>query len=292
VKFNASIPPVVLHGGIMIRYLCLSRILIALVALLGSLGQVSEAGAQDVTFRQVSVKLDRLVLEDCSFVNGQTKVIVKRRGRVVALPRSAQRRSYRLPTRYAFFACQTDATTGQSVLYVKATENGEVSQFALTAADFPTIESRGIPEATCKEFPGSIFKPCICADQVPSDIQYRSSLSACGGNAAAILKGGYADSFSVVLRDSQNRDRWPASGYNGCTAGEVEEGLAKCSAFKCQKTVRSSDQYICCFGEPGSSSIMAGATRLTIKLADHPGSTTDPLLRLCLPGFDPTSSLN
>ena len=149
-----------------------------------------------------------------------------------------------------------------------------------------------VPTAKCKEFPGSRFANCICASEVPANIKYRPSYEACGGDAAAILSGGYAGAYSVVLRDSQNRDRWPASGYGGCSAAQVEAGLNKCSAFKCQSVKRIAGAQVCCFGEPGSSKIMAGATRMTIKLRDLPGSKLDPLLRICLPGFDPTDNLN
>lgn len=155
------------------------------------------------------------------------------------------------------------------------------------------------PNATCKEFPGSIFKPCICEKKVPKTIQYRSAIPECKGDAAAILSGDYASSYSVVLRDSQNRDRFPPTGYQGCSAAEVEKGLNKCSAFKCQKVIKTNKssvltgkQQICCFGEPGSSRILGGATRLTIKIRDIPNSTNDPLLRVCLAGFDPDKPLN
>lgn len=156
-----------------------------------------------------------------------------------------------------------------------------------------------IPAATCKEFPGSIFKPCICSNKVPKGIKFRPSLKECGGDAAAILSGAYVSSYSVVLRDSQNRDRFPPQGYNGCTPAEVEKGLSKCSAFKCQKVIRTKSssvlkgaQQICCFGEPGTSSILQGATRMTIKLQDIPNSSADPLVRVCLKDFDPDKPLN
>ena len=156
-----------------------------------------------------------------------------------------------------------------------------------------------IPDAKCKEFAGSIFKPCVCSSQVPKEIKYRPSLKECGGRAAAGLFGAYANSYSVVLRDNQNRDRWPATGYNGCSAREVAAGLNKCSAFKCQKVVKTSSsslgqgsQQICCFGESGASKILAGATRMTVKLRDDPSSGTDPLVRVCLNNFSPSSALN
>lgn len=153
--------------------------------------------------------------------------------------------------------------------------------------------------ANCKEFAASVFKPCVCPKKVPVTIKYRPAVEECGGKAAAILSGSYTTSYSVVLRDNQNRDRWPASGYHGCSAAEVELGLNKCSAFKCQKVLRknissvqSGPQQICCFGEPGTSKIMRGATRMTIKLKDDPTSGNDPLVRICLQDFSPHKDLN
>ena len=155
------------------------------------------------------------------------------------------------------------------------------------------------PDAKCKEFKNSVFKPCICAAKVPQTIKYRPSLQECKGDAAAILTGNVSRSYSVVLRDRQNRDRWPASGYNKCSAAETELGLNKCSAFKCQKVLRVSTssvyegpQQICCFGEPGTHKIMKGASRLTIKLKDVPESNLDPLVRVCLNQFSPKQDLN
>ena len=159
------------------------------------------------------------------------------------------------------------------------------------------LHARKIPQATCKEFPSSIFQPCICDFKVPKTIKYRPSLNECGGDAAAILGGQFGNSYSVGLRDNQNRDRWPASGYQGCSAAEVEAGLNKCSAFKCQKVIRRKDsrgrnEQVCCFGERGSSPIMAAASRMTIKLRDIPSATNDPLVRVCLQDFEPTVKLN
>lgn len=173
------------------------------------------------------------------------------------------------------------------------------SFFFAELAEAQRIRARAVPEARCKEFKQSVFKPCICSQEVPRRIKYRPTLRECGGRSAAILFGEFANSFSVVLRDNQNRDRWPARGYNGCTAEETEAGLNKCSAFKCQDVLRVSSssagngsQQICCFGERASSPIMRGATRMTIKLRDIPGSGTDPLLRVCLNQFNPRLPLN
>ena len=166
--------------------------------------------------------------------------------------------------------------------------------FVVALANFSVAHAAGgkAPAATCKEFKNSVFKPCVCYDRVPKTIKYSPSLEACGGKAAATLSGPYAGAFSVVLRDKMNRDRWPASGYHGCTAAEVALGLNKCSAFKCQKVIDGVGEQTCCFGEKGTTKIMAGATRMTIKLRDVPESKLDPLVRICLNKFSPKLNLN
>ncbi len=148
-----------------------------------------------------------------------------------------------------------------------------------------------IPAARCNE---SVFKPCICPAAVPVDIKFRPRLAACGGKAAVILENDWASSYSVVLRDRLNRDRYPSSGYNGCSVSEAggEAPPNKCSAFKVQKKIRSDGKVIHCFGNKGSDKILAKATRLTIKLEDVPGSSLDPLARICLRNFSAKVDLN
>ena len=148
-----------------------------------------------------------------------------------------------------------------------------------------------IPAARCNE---SVFKPCICPATVPEDIKFRPRLAACGGKAAVILENDWASSYSVVLRDRLNRDRYPSSGYNGCSASEAggEAPPNKCSAFKVQKKIRSDGKVIHCFGNRGSDKILTKATRLTIKLEDVPGSSSDPLARICLESFSAKVDLN
>jgi hypothetical protein len=148
-----------------------------------------------------------------------------------------------------------------------------------------------LPEARCNE---SVFKPCICARSVPSEFKYRPRLAACGGNAAVIMEGEWASAFSVVFRDRQNRDRYPSSGYNGCTAAEAG-GVAppnRCSAFKVQRKIRQAGSTIHCFGNKGTDKILAKASRLTVKLKDVPTSSADPLARICLAGFSARLPLN
>ncbi len=167
-----------------------------------------------------------------------------------------------------------------------------ILSFFLTIAIFAvplTASAIDIPKATCNE---SVFRPCICASKAPEEIQYRPRHPSCGGKAGITLTGELSNSFSVVFRDRQNRDRFPSVGYNGCTKTQADKGLAKCSAYKCQKTIRTDGSYTCCFGNRGSDKILSKVTRMTIKIRDVPGATTDPLLRVCLPLFSAKNPMN
>jgi len=150
------------------------------------------------------------------------------------------------------------------------------------------------PRSFCQ---GERFKPCVCADQVTRDMQFRPSIAECGKNAGIILYGKYLSAFSIVLRDSENRDRWPASGFNGCSKALAtsESPPAYCSAFKTQKKFRvakgtADEGVLYCFGASGYSKLMSRVVRSTVKLRDVPGSSADPLVRWCLKG--PTEPLN
>ena len=148
---------------------------------------------------------------------------------------------------------------------------------------------------------GDRFKPCVCATDVSKLVQYRPSIAQCGKKAGIVLSGRrYLSSFSVVVRDADNRDRWPITfpvngpGYGGCTLAQARMGYARCSAFKAQKVFRvnhaNGDAIVHCLGQSGYHPLLKGITRLTIKLADVPGSNLDPLERLCLKG--PRTPLN
>lgn len=132
------------------------------------------------------------------------------------------------------------------------------------------------------------FKRCTCPENVRSSIRYRPSVLECNGNAAVILYDQYIDIFSVVVRDTQNRDRWPeaGSGFGGCnfSLANSESPPNRCSAFKVQDmfTIANGTAVVHCFGASGYSSIFSDAARITFKLADVPNSNDDPLERHCL----------
>lgn len=143
---------------------------------------------------------------------------------------------------------------------------------------------------------GHRFKPCVCWQDVAREMKYRPAVAECGGNAAVILRGKYLNIFSVVVRDDSNRDRWPASGFNGCTP-EVAQSIsppASCSAFKVQERFRIEDRgrgaEVHCLGAPGYSDLFKRVVRVTGKLGDDPKGTNDPIVRWCL--RSPTKPLN
>lgn len=148
---------------------------------------------------------------------------------------------------------------------------------------------------------GNPFKPCVCAPDVTKLVQYRPSIAECGKRAGIVMSGArYINAFSVVVRDRDNRDRWPlnfpatGTGYGGCTLAQAKAGLGKCSAFKVQKILsvnnENGDAEVHCLGESGYHPLMKGISRMTIKLKDVPGSHEDPLERLCL--YGPKKPLN
>ncbi len=142
---------------------------------------------------------------------------------------------------------------------------------------------------------GGVFKPCVRSTDVPSIAQYRPAMAECGNKAAIVLSGKYKDVFSIVVRDRENKDRWPAQGINGCSAYQRDIlALNKCSAFKTQKVIDVEDDRgdatVHCLGASGYSTLFKRVTRMTAKLADVPNSHADPLVRWCLKG--PTVPLN
>jgi len=142
---------------------------------------------------------------------------------------------------------------------------------------------------------GGVFAPCVCAKDVSRRVQYRPSVKECGGKAAIILSGKYLNVFSVVVRDWENKDRWPVEGVNNCSSFERDTlGLNKCSVFKVQSVIGVShpkgDAEVHCLGASGYSTLFRRVVRITAKLQDVPGSNKDPLERLCLWG--PSEPLN
>lgn len=139
---------------------------------------------------------------------------------------------------------------------------------------------------------GGRFKPCVCAADVSKLVQYRPSIAQCGKRAGVVLSGKYLSAFSVVVRDRENRDRWPLQfpttgrGFGGCNLAQAKAGLARCSAYKVQKIIKvtneSGNAEVHCLGQSGYAPLMKGISRITIKLDDIPGSNADPLERLCL----------
>lgn len=135
---------------------------------------------------------------------------------------------------------------------------------------------------------GGVFKPCICASSVPKSVRYDDEEPACGGKAAILLRAPYLNVFSVVVRDNQNKDRWPPEGANGCSKelADSKSPPNKCSVFKVQKKftriVNGKRERVNCLGAKGSSSLFANVQRITAKINDVPNASTEEIKRWCI----------
>lgn len=133
---------------------------------------------------------------------------------------------------------------------------------------------------------GARFEPCICWQSVPKDVSYSPADKLCGGNASVTLRGKLYNSFSVVVRDKENSDRWPVSGFNGCSysLANSESPPNRCSAFKAQKIIKRKGNKIYCLGKPGTDKLFRNVVRITVKVSDliNPKTGTKDIRRYCL----------
>lgn len=171
----------------------------------------------------------------------------------------------------------------------EATPTPSSSKRSWTVAEILEAKRRDKPRKV-RYCNGGRFKPCVCYGDVAREMQYRPAVVECNGNAGIALTGKYAGVFSAVVRDSDNRDRFPlpGSGYGGCSyeLANGENPPNYCSAFKAQSSLRIGSGRdkgkLYCLGASGYSSTFARVTRVTAKLSDVPGSSSDPIVRWCL----------
>ena len=151
-----------------------------------------------------------------------------------------------------------------------------------------TFAKADISEAKIDYCQGGRFAPCVCWQDVSKSVSYRPTYPGCNGNAAILTRGKYKDIFSVVVRDKENKDRWPAAGFGDCSAALASSASPpnRCSAFKVQKIyyeeTSAGTQRVNCLGAKGTSALFKKVTRMTGKISDAPGTTNDPLARWCL----------
>lgn len=188
--------------------------------------------------------------------------------------------------------------SGTSVYAQKTAKAPKAGQRVWTVAQTLAAKRRDKPRKPIDYCNGGRFKPCVCYQDVAREMQYRPAFEECGGNAGVMLTGKYGGAFSAVVRDSENRDRFPlpGSGYGGCSF-ELANAINppnSCSAFKAQSVVRVGSGRdkgkLYCLGASGYSKTFSRVTRVTAKLADSPNSSDDPIVRWCL--RRPTLPLN
>jgi hypothetical protein len=156
--------------------------------------------------------------------------------------------------------------------------------FLFIACGLCQAQSSSNPPENCRC--GRTARKAVCPVDVPEDAAYRPTFLGCGGNAAVILKGAFLNSFSVVMRDSLNRDRFPVagSGYGGCSKALADSAAPprRCSAFKASReyftTINDEPARVVCFPERGNSSLFSDVRRMTIKVTNSAAT----LRRFCL----------
>ena len=186
------------------------------------------------------------------------------------------------------------ATSSKLVAQVDPTPTVATPQRTWTVADLLKDKPRR-PAKKVRYCQSGRWKPCVCWQDVAREVRYRPSLAECNGNAAIVTTGKYHSLFSVVVRDTENRDRFPIEGINNCSVEERDTlGLNKCSAFKTQESfaigTNDSESIVNCLGASGYSTLFKRVVRITAKLSDAPTSNTDPVVRWCL--RSPSLALN
>lgn len=123
----------------------MKKVSILFCASLLAIGGIEIANAQvdpdTLKFRRVRGANQELVLKDCSLIAGSNRAFVIKSRRVEVAPRGS-RKLYTLPKGYKFFSCSGEGD-GQSVLFARATKNGEATQFTFTEESFPEKEDGG-----------------------------------------------------------------------------------------------------------------------------------------------------
>lgn len=163
-----------------------------------------------------------------------------------------------------------------------------VTTFAsvILCATAVVAQTRLNPSENCRC--GRTFRKAVCPQDVPEEVSYRPNYAACGNKAAILMRGAYLKSFSVVVRDSLNRDRFPlpGSGYGSCSK-QLASSVAppkRCSAFKAASEtiaeIEGVPTRVVCFPESGRSKIFRDVRRLTIKVKNSAAT----IRRFCLNG--------
>ena len=119
-----------------------------------------------------------------------------------------------------------------------------------------------------------------CVPATP-DIGYRPSLFECNGNAAVILRNGFRDAYSVVVRrfNAQYNDRDPDN--TGCSTNE-------CSPYKTQEIQEYPEYQVRCLGGSGYSDKYTTVTRISVKFTAVVTNSRDTsqFQQYCIPNVE------
>lgn len=119
-----------------------------------AIAQTNELETGELSFKSpinTKRKRRRIRLDDCSLIEGSSRVVINSRGNRISVERGLNRKSYKLPVRYGYFACG-DNGTGEDSIFAKLTATSEVVEIDLDDADFPKINRSAQKfNAVCKK---------------------------------------------------------------------------------------------------------------------------------------------
>lgn len=224
----------------------------SLCGLLGLLSMSATAAeAQGLQYQRSSAKRSRVV-QNCQVTQAISTLRVGPNGIKIFLPRSHNRKGYKLPQRARFFACgASTANPAQVALFTKTSRDGAVTETPLSLDLFPKLKSSsGSLGAACsrvQELPGAFIYKTVGSHHF-TDIRRntigliaRPGVNMSWPSCIAVLDSAGEKIGSLSLYDTG--DGWSARYYAGigCASSEAFNGNAM--ADRARRNTRSEDIY-------------------------------------------------
>lgn len=234
----------------------------SLCGLLGLLSMsAAPAQAQDLQYQRTSAKRSR-VIQNCQVTQAISTLRVGPNGTKIFLPRSQNRKGYKLAQRARFFACGTStANPAQVSLFTKASRDGAVMETPLSLDLFPQMKnsSTGSLGSVCSRvqgLPGGFIYKTIGSHHFTDIRRNTIGLIAVPGtnmswpSCIRVLDsaGEKIGSLSLYARG----DGWAARYYAGVGCASSEPYNGEAIAARARRNTRSENIYFdfgsTCFG--------------------------------------------
>jgi hypothetical protein len=207
--------------------------------------------AQDLQYQHISAKRSKKI-GDCQITEKVTTLRVGSNGTKVFLPRSQNRKGYKLAQRARFFACGVSTTNpAQFSLFTKTSRDGAVTEIPLSLDLFPKLKSSsGSLGSVCSRvqgLPGAFIYKTIGSHHFTDIRRNTIGLIARPGvnmfwpSCVGVLDSSGEKIGSLALYDTG--DGWSARYYAGigCASSEPYNGNAM--ADRARRNTRSEDIY-------------------------------------------------